>query len=487
MARTLSLERHYAAALARADSGQAALAAGDLARALDDFRQARIIIVRHPGHPAWDKLLLAFAFPLAKLHLHWLQNLDELPDLLVRMGASAERLGDRRSLALKDLLQGTLSISKNEITHGLTLMAKGLQQVDALGDADIIAQSAEFRAVFYFLQGLYKDAVEYFDRLVQAANTPGGMVNASFLPRHLSPALILGYCAALLGQFHRAIGVLDCHWRRSRLQGDESNSCFHQALLGIVLLVMGRRREAYDHLEHALDEAAASGNIPALHVAQKGIAYYHFFDGRLDKAYAMVKNTVSAEAIGLQYYWPVGLEMLLAFQRQGFEPLPSFDFDKEMERILEGENLHLRGAARRIRAMQAMEQGSDMKTAYVQLKASEADLIRTGDPIELAKTRVEMARVKLVRLDRAAATHLALKAWEGVSGYRQTVFPDDLASLLEISTRPTPTTAKDRLERLIDLTDELAPSADADELLGRLVAATSRFMDAEREIGRAFV
>ncbi|MDD5167936.1 MAG: sigma-54-dependent Fis family transcriptional regulator [Syntrophales bacterium] len=162
-------------------------------------------------------------------------------------------------------------------------------------------------------------------------------------------------------------------------------------------------------------------------------------------------------------------------------PIPSLDLEQELESVVGGPNLHLRGVALRIRALRDQAQGENSEVILSLLEASEADLLHTGDPIELAKTRSEMARIKLTGGDRDGARYLALLAWEGLSGYGRDYFPNDLVELLEIGAPYRPGRSRqDLLDRFIDLIDEYAPNTDRDEQLSRLIASTSQFFGAER-------
>ncbi|HQI81945.1 MAG TPA: sigma 54-interacting transcriptional regulator, partial [Deltaproteobacteria bacterium] len=430
----------------------------------------------HIGRPEWDPLFLGTANELCRLRLNLTRDIHGIPAILEQAYPVAERLGDRRTLARCDLVMGLYRYIIGRTAEGLGLIASGLDQARALGDDDIMAASAEFRGIYYYLQGMYKEAVDSFEAVVRLAGKA-----PTFLPEHLASSSALGYCCALLGQYHRAVGVLDSHWRRSKMTGNDRNTCFFEALLGIVLIIMGRREEAHEHLLCALREAEENGNVPALHVVQKGLAYYSYFEGDLEEAYRITRDTVYAEAIGPQYNWPVTLEMLHAFQARGLPPIPSFGFEEEMARVLSGPNIHLRGVALRLRALQARSRDEGPEVVLQLLEASEADLLRTGDTIELAKTRAEMARVKLTQRDRAAARNLALMAWEGLGGYGRDFFPHDLTSLLGTgATNRVPPRRKDLMDRFMDLLDEFVPSTDLDELLARLVSAAGRFFGAER-------
>jgi transcriptional regulator with GAF, ATPase, and Fis domain/tetratricopeptide (TPR) repeat protein len=473
--------REHDAALFAQEAAHMAVRSDNKPKALDLLEKALSLSSPHAGSPEWDPLFLEIVNELCRLRINLIRDIPSIPVLLEQAYPVAERLGDLRTLARCDLVMGLYKYVIGRTDEGFDLIESGLGQTEALGDEDIMAISAEFRGIYFYLQGKYKEAVDNFEAVVRQGSLKSGQTIPTFLPEHLASSSALGYCSALLGQYHRAIGVLDSHWRRSRMEKGNRNSCFFEALLGIVLIIMGRRAEAYAHLESARKEALETGNTAAMHVVMKGLSYYSYFEGDLDEAYRITKDTAFTEAIGPQYNWPVTLEMLYAFELKGFSPILSFGLEGEMERVLAGPNLHLRGVALRLRALQARSRGENAETIFSLLEASESDLLKTGDPIELAKTRAEMARVKLGQRDRASARNLALMAWEGLGGYGREFFPDDLMPLLSIGVPTTGSShTQELIDRFMDLMDEFVPSADREELLTRLVSAATRFFGAER-------
>jgi transcriptional regulator with GAF, ATPase, and Fis domain/tetratricopeptide (TPR) repeat protein len=419
---------------------------------------------------------------LIRIKLNIAASILEIPQLITLARGVAGRIGDRRTLARCDLVMGLFEYVTGDTAEGVSLISSGLQQAEAIGDEDIMAITAEFRGIYYYLRGMYKEAVDAFDLVVRRDAMQSGKTVPTFLPEHLASSSALGYISALLGQYHRAIGVLDSLWRRTRMNRNDRNACFYEALLGIVLIITGRKSEAFSHLKAAQKEAEEIENQQALHVSRKGLAYHAFLEGRIEDAFWITMNTTYTETIGPQYNWPIHLEMLYTFERNDLlATMPSLAFEREMERVLNGPNHHLRGVGLRIRALQAQEQGQGPESAFALLKESESELLRTGDHVELAKTRAEMARVKLVQKDRPSARNFALMAWEGFSGYVQDFFPDDLVPLLRIGVpHRTGPRKQDLLDRFMDLMDGFVPSADSEDLLNRIVATTSRFFGAER-------
>ncbi|HQJ08443.1 MAG TPA: sigma 54-interacting transcriptional regulator [Deltaproteobacteria bacterium] len=472
----------YDAALMAEEEAGRCVREGDKHGAIDLLEQAFAIVEAHEGEVQWDTLLITVVSELCRLRINVGRDLTGIPSLLELERPVAVRLGDSRTLARIDLVSGLYRYVTGDSAGGLSLISSGLQKAEELGDEDIMAISAEFRGIYYYLTGLYKEAADAFELVMRSGSLQTDKRAPTFLPEHLASSSALGYICALLGQYHRAVGLLDSHWRRARMNKSDRNACFYEALLGIVLIIMGRRAEAYTHLKAAQKEALEIDNKQAIHVAKKGLAYHAYFEGRIEDAYWITMNTPFTESIGPQYNWPVHLEMLYTFEKNELlAAMPTLAFEQEMERVLNGPNHHLRGVALRIRALQAQERGDNPDAVFSLLQSSEAELLPTGDPVELAKTRAEMARVKLSLKDRPAARNFALLAWEGLSGYGQDFFPDDLVPLLRIGVPQRQGHRRQEvLERFADLMDGFIPSADRDEILTRLVAATSRFFGAER-------
>ncbi|MBN2299309.1 MAG: sigma 54-interacting transcriptional regulator [Deltaproteobacteria bacterium] len=474
-------EREYDAVLFAVGAARKAIRSNNRTKGLDLLEIALRLCLPNVDVLQWGPVFLETVNEVLRLRFNLIRDINGIPDLIAHASRVAERLGDIRTLTRCDLVNGLYSYFMGRTKEGFQLLDSGLKQADALGDDDIMSISAEFRSVYYYLQGKYKDTVDICEAILRQSSLESGQHLETFLPEHLAWPSALGYCSALLGRYHRAVGILDTLWRRASMTRGDRNSCFFEALLGIVLIIMGRRKDAYEHLVSAREEAGNIGNAAAMHVVMKGLAYYSYFEGDLKEAYRITKDITFTETIGPQYNWPVSLEMLYTFDLKGFPPIPSFNLEKEIERVLDGPNLHLRGVSLRLRALQARNRGEDLGVTLSLLEMSEADLLITGDPIELAKTRAEMARVKIAQNEVSSARDLALMAWEGLGGYGKEFFPDDLAGMLRVNgPKKTGSASQDMIDRFMGLINDFVPSADREYLLSRLVSAVTRFFGAER-------
>ena len=472
--------RQEEAARLKVDLARAAIKANDHALASKHLYQALDQLSSHLGHPKCDGLFVCATLELSNLSFILGQGFSELPMFLQSAFTAAERLGDRRSQTLIKLHLGRFYYFAEQRSEAMKLFSEGKLEMEKLGDDDILARSSEFLGQYFHMQGLFKEAQKYFEQAVEGFESEErtGLINPS-------AAMWLCYCVAYLGQFHQAIGNLDYHRRLAMRKSNQTLATTLRSVLGLVLLMIKKNREAAFQLSVALQEATKNKNALALYFARGGTAYYHLIEGRPKEARDWLALTMAEGArSGLvrQYASPFVLEMIFEFARLGLEPIPEFSFQREVQRLMNEPNVHLRGVAIRLRAMGAGARGEDVTSIESDLELSEKHLTRSGDPIQLAKTRLEMARLKLREGDHKAARVLAQKAWKGFSGYGDVFYPDDLRHLLALNgdILPDRESRDDFLDMFVGMIQELVPNTDPDKLLTRTVVATNRFFGAER-------
>lgn len=427
-----------------------------------------------------DGLFVSTSLVLANLSFILGKGFADLTRILQTASSSAEAMGDRRSLALLQLHLGRLFYFGEQRDQAMSMFAKGKAGAETLGDEDILTQAAEFIGLYYFIQGRFQDAIVYFEHAAQSFEFEqhGRVINPS-------GPLWLSYCAAFLGQFHRAIGTLD-YYRRLAIEGaDRSLATTLRAALGIILLGIRNNREANFHLSGAYQEANTMQNALAVYFATGGLAFHHYMEGRLPESMAWLKkNREEGEKSGLirQYASPIVIETLFELHRHGISFSDDLNYLNEFERIMREPNIHLRGVALRLKAQDAVEKNDDPKPIIADLSRSEAYLIQSGDPVQLGKTRLEIARMKLRSGDDEQARLIADKARSDFGSYVDLFFPDDLRPLLAVKTdmKPHKDTETDLLGMFGEVIQELSPSSDFDSLLSRTVKATNRFFGAER-------
>ncbi|MDA3896992.1 MAG: sigma 54-interacting transcriptional regulator [Desulfobacteraceae bacterium] len=458
---------------------QKALLSGDRDTAWRHLHSVTGRLIDFPGSLERDALFTSTAIELANVSFVLGKGFPELTETLQRAIYAAERIGDRRSMAMINLHLGRLFYFAEKRDSAMSVFEVGKYEAEALGDEDILTQAAEFIGLYYFIQGRFKEAIGYFERAAHS-------FESEKLGRIINPSgpLWLSYSAAFLGQFHRAIGTLDYYRRVATEGGDHGLAITLRAVLGIMLLGIKKNKEAHFHLSGAYQEARRTKNLLASYFAKGGLAFHHFLEGRLDEAEEWVVQTSEEAESGLirQYASPLVLETLFELHRKGIKKVRYINYPDEFKRIMHEPNIHLHGVALRLKAIEQVENNEQLNIIESTLIQSEKYLLQSGDPVQTGKTHIEMARLQLRKEDRPKAILLAEKARKDFAGYMDVFFPDDLRPLLTIERDLNQfSDSEDQLLGMFaNVIAELSPSADFDYLLSNTVKSTNRYFGAER-------
>jgi len=235
--------RKFEAASLENDMARASMVSGDANRALPHLQTAVSYLIDSQGQPESDSLFISVVLDLSHTYHLMGKGYADIPQLLDMAHIAAERLGDKRSQALVSLHVGRFFFLSDRLTHALDILSEGLRKVKELGDDDILSQSAEFEGLYYYLQGKYREAAEFFAKASNAVPEKNTELFNIFLPSNL------GYSYTLLGQFHQAIGVLDSNLKRAQICSKPSLAILFRSSLGTILLMMGKMEEAFIQLK----------------------------------------------------------------------------------------------------------------------------------------------------------------------------------------------------------------------------------------------
>jgi len=474
-----SLQENEAAQVER-NLAHGALEVGELRRAWKHLHQVLTRLSKHLVDQRNQALFVPTSLEFSGLCNVLMQGFDELWTVLQRAKAVSEDLGDRRSRALINLHLGRLHYLGNRISEAMEAFSEGKRQAEELGDEDIRIEVAEFVGMYYFIQGRFREARPHFEEAARS-------VEAGILRRLFHPwaPVWLASCYSYLAQFQDAIGTADYYRRMALARSDHNLACVFQAVLGTILSLVNKSEEAHFHLSRALEKSKQTQNVFASLYVKAGLAHQCFREGRLAEArewFLQSRAEGHSSGIILEYTSGVILEIFFELARRGTEPTLRFDSQRELDRILRQPDIHLRGVALRLAAMEGTERREPPGTIESLLNSSEKYLMDSGNQIQLAKTRFEMARLKLSQGDKEKARYLAQEARKGLPGYGDVLCPDDLRHLLE-GKQGLDLARKARagmLEMFVDMAQELDPSSDLNALLARIVEAMTRFLEAER-------
>jgi transcriptional regulator with GAF, ATPase, and Fis domain len=423
---------------------------------------------------------VAGALQLSNISFSLGKGFVEINKFLHKAHEVSSLLGDKRSHALINLHLGRLYYFTDRREDALVALSLGTEEIEELGDGDIILQSAQFLGLYFFLKGHLKQAFEYFEKAEQLLKSGDSAVfENSMIP------MFFGYCAVYLGKFHRAIGHLDFTYRLALERSDKAVASTIRAILGTVLVLLRKPQKAAIHYNRAREDARETHNALGLYLCGGAVSLSYFLEGHIEKAYEVLKQTTQeglSAGLVRQFSSPWVLEMLHEFHRLGFDPIPNFEYLKIIENIFKGVNVHLQGVALRLKVKEKECQDDNQNTILKDLEQSMKHLRESGDPIQLSKTLLDMARLKLTKGNSEEARKLAQEARHCLGGYIDEFFPVEYQHLVDTCDsqieRMVP--KEEFMEDYLEMIESLYPSASRDEILAKVLTETSRMFGAER-------
>lgn len=396
---------------------------------------------------------------------------------------TAEMLGDIRSRALLNLCLGRLYYFTDRRDDALVALSMGRDGIEELGDRDIQEQSAALMGIYFFILGKHEQAFKYLERATQANEA----LQDPKLKDPMVP-LFFGYCAAYTGKFHRAIGHLDHELTKFQEHSDISvlsNASTIRASLGTILALVGKSKEAQIHLKKAEQEAKQTQNLLGLYLTGYGMALDFFINKDMPSAHRLLTTTVrEARKVGFipQFSSPWILEMLYEFHQLGYDSIPSFELSAVMKKMMDSESTHLKGVCLRLKAKMIFGQsGAHIKIESF-LSESEKRLRESGDPVQISKTLLEIARLEFVKGKRNKALKLVQEARQMLGGYAGDFLPEEYKHLIETKDILFDKSfdEEDFLDKFIEMLESLHPIGERMEIFSKIFSATSQIFGAER-------
>lgn len=401
--------------------------------------------------------------------------------LLKKVLKIAVKVDDQRRWALVNFKLGHAYYSEFRINDAFSALTAGKEKVEALCDKDLTAQSIGYLGFYYHIQGLFPETLNYLQSV-------SNMVKYDNIYTFSWTPIILSISEAHMGRFHSAIGRLDylCHYvcikHNDRLE--VAIRSMAKLAMGMLLFSEGK----LDIAENCFQEIYQSKMIDSAQLrfySLKCLGYLYIKQGKVAEGLelwtASFKGWHQNTNQG-QYVSAWILETLTNIAQNGYQPPDGWKFEDQYSSIKRGPNLHLRGVALRMKASDTWLCKDDDKSAIKYLKASEKDLLQTGDKIQLARTWIEMSKIEKSRGNIDESRNLILKARTELSEYDDRSFPTDLQLMFGQLT-DTDWRKGESLELmngLFELLGKLSPSSTLDEAFGFILSAVADYFHSER-------
>lgn len=237
----------------------------------------------------------------------------------------------------------------------------------------------------------------------------------------------IGMCYVLNGRYARGMGLIDGVRSKAIILNYPQVIVMADLIAVLCLLEVRKLEEAESRLNTTLSFSDEVITPYGLRGRERFRAFIHLSKKEFAQADDCLKRYIEySRGLGQPpVKSPWLFELLDALEKHGFEH-EEMNYDGELEKMLKGNDLHMKGAAYRYRALRNLERNETQDNIIRDLRQSEKYLKKAGAEIELARTKVDLARIYLQKKDFQRARSYLTFAWAVFSKVDNSLFPKDL-------------------------------------------------------------
>lgn len=400
-------------------------------------------------------------------------DLKKINRLLTAAITKARRLRDPKSEASLELLIGQNHWMYFQYEKAIEHFNRGWEIIQEIEDEELHRRGLKVRGLTHIIHGQFFKAIEVYEQSL------GELETADQSDFHQLVALNLALCYTQVGMPQRGLGITEAIQGYARKNANRPLLSYALVTAGIILLEIKQLKNSRSYFEGAL-ELAAEEQIPMVEVlAGIGLAGIECQEGNFHQAaehYKALWKIRKSSWYHILNFYPL-LDTGYILHSKGVSPIdlrPVFDFLHSLKK--EDVNPLMYGMIQRLKLGLP-----DNRTPLTERINILADLERTveqmGATFELAKIRIELARLFHQVSDWQRAESHARKAYEFFSPIARDCFPADLQHLV-------PQDRPQRDDRLFDLIIEMGEAFTSQEniekLLAHIITSVSRLMGSER-------
>ncbi len=324
---------------------------------------------------------------------------------------------------------------------------------------------------FHYWQGRYRECIDNYEKLSPEVDQ---FPNSEF-PILTRSIIGCGYCYT--GQVTYGLSILESLRRHCLKHGNIGLAGQICGAIADIYLRINQYDTAKQYLETCLSECTAHNNIYGKLAALLSLAYVYYRLKNTKEAVTFLKKFLAlsnAIHIGLRFV-PWMLELSWAMHQGLFPQIQGVSIETEISNAVNSRSIILRGIAFYFKALLEKSQGQTLGNTVSDLKKAVKWLETSGNEIDLAKVRLELARLyhfsgqyKIARQHVSAAAKLLLPI-------SPEMIPDDLNTLLDNSYNPDKV-----LDEVMKLGKEMIDIRDIRELVVRIISSAIRVTGAER-------
>lgn len=350
------------------------------------------------------------------------------------------------------------------------LIEQSFQLARKTGDEHVARKTEIAKCVQLHWEGQIFEAVDRWDKSV------GSLEELSFDEDDLRHYAALGWGYGICGQTARGVGLCEAVLKKASSIKHDALQCYVLMMAGMTLFEARRIPEGMHYFNQVMafpEDIQGDFVLSHTHLA---LAFYDYqaerFQSSLDhieKGFFYLKRLV-----WLHHRAPWAIECIVGLEQEGFN-LGEISFDREMNRILSGPDLYMKGVAYQWCAYRSIQQQADRDDILDNFSKSRQCLLKSGAQMELAGTYARMARFYLHEEEKEKAVQAAQSSRKIFHAVNENIFPKDLEHLI---VREDPEQLL--LETVIKVGNSIGTIRNRTTLLERIITLTMRLTLAER-------
>ena len=398
----------------------------------------------------------------------------ETPRVLAVLEDALTRAKRQGNLPVQSLLE--MHISKNEwlranYDQSDAHFKRGLAVANKLNDPQFIRFMNPFVTFFMFYKGKLKEAMENYEKALP------DIEKYPERPFPLMAAMVAGYCYALTGKLSHGLGMMDSIRAQCLKKGDRHLASMVIANIGDVMLSMHRLDEAEQYIKEALKMAMETQNRWVWMACQIMMAFLNYCKGEKKRAASYLTGFIkNSKEMDTTVPYPYLLELSYAVKVGSLPQIEGISVDKEVEASLQSHNIFFQGLAFRYQAMLLANKIESEAKIVASFLRSIKLLAETGHVIELARSRVELARYYLSRGDESKARKLTGMAYKVLSPINDELLPGDLRGMIPSH----PEKGEYVLNKILAFGRQVVHILDNRELMRHIISIINQITGAER-------
>lgn len=385
--------------------------------------------------------------------------LNRQEQILVKAHEQAKQINDLRSLCKINLRLGQIHKLRGDYQGAGRFFEEGWRVAILMDEPETRKEAALFSTDFLFWQGRISEAVSRYEEVI------GDLEEFPNSEAELRACTTLGWCYSICGQTARGLGLLEAVRQKSRSLGfkeAEMDSCVMSMLAmidaGYISEAEGMVNEVFKHSEEEL------GNY-RLWASYAARGYLLLTKGKLEDCFVyQQKAYTKSKEIGWPHHrGPFNFDYMETLEEAGMVH-PEMNYESELRRISRWPDIYMQGVGMRYEARRMLKQGKPKNLIVAKLEGSQALLGMAGANLELARTRLALAKLHLEDDNQEAARELLRQAWAVFSTINEDLFPYALRPYLE-----TEAPEERILQVMTELSQAMGTVLDRENLLERVI------------------